>query len=485
MRSRRRPFPSTLKLFYIFGLFYFSSWLLSVSIFEFQLKSSRRINSSSKTQHQYPNNECKDFKPANAKDGSAFVNDNGRLTSSESWELLQSKRSMNGSHKKLTYLTMYGDHRAKDSFQLLPVWLQQYIKWNLRQVESISANATHEASTNSDTKYLVITCLPKDSACGGLSDRLRILPFYLLAAKLTSRLLCIYWEKPFPLEEYLQPTKYGIQWICPPEFGSLIDKSKSSARQIRRRKRKRRNMIDFHPWHRCHYTSLIQCTEEGIQNIKANDAKYIIIDMDSHSYHHINEMNLIFQRHSYYFSNRKEMPNLQQWSYPFEMGDIFRVLFKPLPILAQRVNRTMTKLGLVEKEYVSVHVRSRYPVEDVALVRERIDAIDKEGQLIFDCEGDRGDHDDRCYCTKSSSSSSLVQKRGGDTTTKYLIDVVTNAIRCGETFLHSNQKSNKIYFASDHHNVSTIRNQFTILICLVAVTLKYLRHDIFVITVHH
>ncbi len=358
------------------------------------------------------------------------------------------------------YLTMYGDHVAKESFAMLPSWLKEYILWNRRNMRNNNCARMRNNTTNVEcegdhvedhVKYLVMTCLPKDSQCGGLSDRLRILPFYLLAANMTSRRLCIYWKRPFPLEEYLQPTAHGIPWSCPPHFAKFIDDSKSSARQKRR---KTKHIIDFHPWHRCHDVPLIPCTEEGIRKIQTSSTKYIIMDMDSHSYHHINHMNLFFQRHSYvkdenhYYSNKDGIPNLQHWSYPQHMNHIFRVLFKPVQSLAQKINTTMSILGLVENEYISVHVRSRYPVEDVALVHERIDPIDKEGQLDFECDDDDGGDGPRCICTNLGSNHSL-------TTTKYLVEVVTNAIQCGSSLFPSSQEilSNKIYFASDHHNV--------------------------------
>lgn len=45
--------------------------------------------------------------------------------------------------------------------------------------------------------------------------------------------------------------------------------------------------------------------------------------------------------------------------------DVFRLLFEPSRALAERVEGTMRGLGIVPKEYSSVHLRMKYPVQGI------------------------------------------------------------------------------------------------------------------------
>ena len=91
----------------------------------------------------------------------------------------------------------------------------------------------------------------------------------------------------------------------------------------------------------------------------------------------------------------------------------------------------MTRLGLVENEYISVHVRTRYPVQKLARKRYKANAIDKKGELSF-----------------------------VDGTKKYLVWIMTNAIQCGLRLA----PDLPMYFASDHNEATeyALSNNFTI-----------------------
>ena len=91
---------------------------------------------------------------------------------------------------------------SKDVF--LPDWMLDYMIWHNDTRSSTSSNST-------DTKYLVVRCLKKE-VCGGLSDRLKAMPFYIMLANLTQRVLLIHWTKPCPLDEFLLPPQNGIDW---------------------------------------------------------------------------------------------------------------------------------------------------------------------------------------------------------------------------------------------------------------------------------
>jgi hypothetical protein len=75
----------------------------------------------------------------------------------------------------------------------LPVWLQNYLEWhadqhlvyNQHQVGTATATANSDAAAPSQdtdtTKFVVLVCF-ESKACGGLSDRLRSIPYLLKLA---------------------------------------------------------------------------------------------------------------------------------------------------------------------------------------------------------------------------------------------------------------------------------------------------------------
>ena len=327
-------------------------------------------------------------------------------------------------------LTMYGKHRYQQSFDSLPKWLHTYFQWYKKVQQQQQQNKNEQ---NIPKKYAVLLCLPNDTLCGGLSDRLRPLPFYLLIAKYSNRLLCIHWEKPFGLHEYLQPIlPMGIDWRCPlNEVKKIYDVNYTFDHQPN---------VKLFTFGSCFKKSIPfhKCIEKDLEYLQNNDDTFVTIDLFSHSSDTINHANLLAQSHSYFKGdgggvnddgadneNKKEqnfMPLISRWQYPEMIADIFRVMFEPVPILAKRINMTMSQLGLVENQYISVHVRARYPAGLIMKYFNphggRNQTFDKDGGLRF--EGPLKD---------------------------WIGRIVDNAIRCGSLLAPD---LNKIFFVSDH-----------------------------------
>ena len=100
----------------------------------------------------------------------------------------------------------------------LPSWMKDYFEWHENQTRKRS-------KTNGiPAKYLVVQCLEQDKQCGGLADRLLSLPFYILLAAQTKRILIIVWTVPFPLEEFFIPN--GFDWRLPSSFHGEEDSNK-------------------------------------------------------------------------------------------------------------------------------------------------------------------------------------------------------------------------------------------------------------------
>ena len=253
----------------------------------------------------------------------------------------------------ISHLTMYGSHRAEESFALLPKWLWNYFEWHKQQTQN----------RTKDTNYIVSSC-HGNRRWGGVSDRLRPLPFYLLYASLVKRVLCIHWIRPFGLENYLMPPVDSagrvVDWRCPADVPlDIADKNVEDPQRLAE---------DL--FFRC-LEDTINCAERDIQQKRTMKAKYVFIDLPKHTPDRINAANHLFQYHTY----ADKMPDTYQWQFVDLMGDIFRVMFEPVPALAESINNTMTNLGLREHEYTSVHVRSRYPI------RNKFRSLDLNGGL--------------------------------------------------------------------------------------------------------
>ncbi len=300
------------------------------------------------------------------------------------------------------YLTMYGENRAIESLANLPGWIQNYVQWNKQQPADKS-------------KYLVLICLPRDETCGGLSDRFRGLLSFLFLSKISNRKLCIYWTRPFSLQTFLLPTESGIDWRCPEDhLKKIINQNVPSGSQ-------RGFHVNY--FMDCLATSkhpeqpMIPCVQRELQNLLSNTETFAVAQFYGNTVPSINQFNLIAQAYSY----EDMMPIINQWQYPDMMKDLFRAFFKPVPSLAKRVNETMTKLGLIENEYVSVHIRTRYPVRFYGVQRDEVNLVDKQGKLPF--EGRVKD---------------------------YLINILNNAVECG----HLLAPDLPMFFTSDHNEVT-------------------------------
>lgn len=286
--------------------------------------------------------------------------------------------SANTNKKGSSYITMFGEHRVQPAIDQLPKWLRDYFAWHQAQVANYKTNGngkTHEA------KYLALTCISSERSerCGGLSDRLRALPFFLLAAAKVDRILCIYWTNPFGLEHLLQPPKGGMDWRCPSEFDAIVDKSKPSAMQKnfthyplydRRSKRNGDNQFAI--------------AETVLGEIRDNNATFVSTKLDDQAFYKINRLNNIFNAYSY----QDRFPGPDKFSHVDLSEHIHRVLFEPIPTIGRMINDTMTRLGLVENEYTSVHIRARYPTKQMKLILKGKAKSHDQGHYNISFEGE-------------------------------------------------------------------------------------------------
>jgi hypothetical protein len=97
---------------------------------------------------------------------------------------------------------------------MLPEWVKQYTEWHSTQRKRYLEAIKNNSPVPDDIRFLISRCLSKDK-CGGASDRLQDMPYNIMLANQTNRVLLIKWEKPASLEHYLVPPKGGINWTIP------------------------------------------------------------------------------------------------------------------------------------------------------------------------------------------------------------------------------------------------------------------------------
>lgn len=192
-----------------------------------------------------------------------------------------------------------------------PKWVKDYLDWH----EEKKNNGFKDKSL----KFLILTC-HRDMPCGGLSDRLRSLPYFLLAAYKTNRVLLIHWGR-YKLEDFLIPPSGGIDWRLPKNIVP-----KFPARQISCK----------------NYNGPFQCYDFW-ENDKFVNEKAVFINAREDLYGDFEE---------------------EYFSIPHRIGlfrIVFDLFFEPTPPLLNQIKETKDNLGLANKYYVSAHVRSNYP----------------------------------------------------------------------------------------------------------------------------
>ncbi|GFH59582.1 hypothetical protein CTEN210_16058 [Chaetoceros tenuissimus] len=345
-----------------------------------------------------------DFLHENETD--AFFNKLNRKRNSLSTHLFNETIEYQKLHEKKeddrTYLTMYGDHRVKSSIAALPTWLQEYITWNQNE------RATKDVK---DTRFYVVKCLKSEGGCGGVSDRMRVLPFHLFMAARTNRVLCIHWDKPMRLESFLEVPDGGLDWKCPSDFEG-------------------RKSLGMNPGVPGETKPIFfPALNKFINEMKLSSERYVGL-FGIRSKQKMNFLNNIFNVHSY----KNQMPVASEWFHLDLMEHIFRVLFKPIPSIARNINTTMARLNLIEGEYKSVHLRARYPTYRMKQIvgKENLHDYD-EGRYVEAFDGNYKSH---------------------------LLDLTSNAFECGLLL----DMKNPFFFVSDSIDLvnHVLNNEITV-----------------------
>lgn len=187
-----------------------------------------------------------------------------------------------------------------------PQWMIDYVRWHREQKDQLTPENYR------DTKVFVIRCLKRDGICGGTADRLGFLPLAVRMAACSERLLLIHWERPAPLEVFLQPNL--LNWTVP-EW-----------------------MPMEHPRRRAHVT----VNEDLMVKLNSTDwfrdSKHQTHDRGLHAYND-------------WFPNEPTYGEIYH--------SVWNTLFKPSPAVQALIDQQRRELQL-EQPYSAVHIRSLY-----------------------------------------------------------------------------------------------------------------------------
>ncbi|KAL7571487.1 hypothetical protein ACA910_020908 [Epithemia clementina (nom. ined.)] len=235
--------------------------------------------------------------------------------------------------------------------KVLPQWMKDYFQWHQDSLRSI-----RESEHNwKNYSYLIGRCLASDR-CGGGADRLQKLPFLLLLAHRSRRLLFFHWERPASLEEFLVPPPDGLNWTWPPH-PAIVTATKfqfSKFPEIRSGGLALKYMSPV-----ADLPTLLQ-SQRRVSPAHALDRKQIIsVAFQTHNHGRV-EYDL--ER----TNNETEAPFLQVFR------DCWHSVYVPSKPVQERIDWRMQQLHLRPNQYHAIHIRSRHSKELSADVLQKM-----------------------------------------------------------------------------------------------------------------
>ncbi|GMH70896.1 hypothetical protein TrRE_jg1907 [Triparma retinervis] len=237
---------------------------------------------------------------------------------------------------------------------VLPHWIQSYMIYHGREKKRFMKGQ------GPDVKFLVLSCTTKDCR-GGTVDRLTPVPFFVLLAALSKRVLLIRWSMPSELENFLVPPRGGMDWRCPPQLslsGATGPKSKGWLED-----------------------STLQTLKEKMN--KYDDKQVLILSFGAGS-PQFEKMERLIAEYTNQESGDDDQ-GAQDWSAIFPT--LFSKVFTPSPRLAEFMINEISKLGLVRGNFLAVHSRVYYPKgrKDGQILYETVEEQKQIVRNAIDC----------------------------------------------------------------------------------------------------
>ncbi|KAL7501381.1 hypothetical protein ACHAWT_010660 [Skeletonema menzelii] len=238
------------------------------------------------------------------------------------------------------------------SRSIIPVWMEQYVMWHQEQRRKFLTNTSLH-----DTKFMVVGCM-ENQKCGGLSDRMKPLPFYLMLANMTQRVLLFHWTKPCPLEQFLvPPDENGINW--------MIEGTPVTLQEIRNQT----NYVNGHASSLSYEVRMLAGLVDGGDRSYLSTCKVLNVNLDGGQ--QIKEAVSLFNRwrkepgqsppswapdSSYLGWNpAAHIPQREM------LEDVYRLLFQPSPGVERAIFDQMNYLGIQGQNFIAVQVRAKHP----------------------------------------------------------------------------------------------------------------------------
>jgi hypothetical protein len=225
-----------------------------------------------------------------------------------------------------------------DDGETLPEWMSTYAKWHARQRRQFDHDGDEEVL------FMVVVCL-KGTECGGVSDRIRSLPYWLVLAERTGRVLLIHWNKKYALEDFWMPPRNkggggggGLDWTIPKHF----------------------------------------LAKDPFQSSCLQHKAKIIREFEDESNHQFLMNTLRGRERVICVQTRQDLTPLVAQQQPQQQGpftnnsraiaQVFQQLFTPTDSLQEFINNTINQqLGMQPGEpFLAAHVRATYPLESKA-----------------------------------------------------------------------------------------------------------------------
>jgi hypothetical protein len=204
----------------------------------------------------------------------------------------------------------------EESYKQIPDWMKQYFRWHQEQRELLRKENSEAVSS---MRFLLMECWSWNSVCGGTADRLRSIPFMIMVAHRTQRLLLIKWSRPAELEEFLLPPRGGLDWRVP-------------------------SWLIPHLANRSSYHAATRI-ERLVTIASLQNETVITTRLQSHDH-----------GSAYYNDHRQQDEPILRDVYKH----IWNVVFTPVPRIVALIQEQLQALHLMPGEYAAAHVRALY-----------------------------------------------------------------------------------------------------------------------------
>eukprot|EP00594_Rhizosolenia_setigera_P003817 CAMPEP_0178940722 /NCGR_PEP_ID=MMETSP0789-20121207/977_1 /TAXON_ID=3005 /ORGANISM="Rhizosolenia setigera, Strain CCMP 1694" /LENGTH=470 /DNA_ID=CAMNT_0020619813 /DNA_START=69 /DNA_END=1481 /DNA_ORIENTATION=+ len=275
----------------------------------------------------------------------------------------------------------------------LPQWIDDFLS---SQPYDENNDDKHNAMLiNPNEKFIVMVCHKyKETvveACGGITDRLTLIPYYIWLAHKTGRKLLIKHTSPFELENYfMPPSDGGFDWRLPTklaekeleEYASRTHKQYTSEKKL--------------------------ALHEVIDQQSFKSKRFIFVNT-----------NLAIEKIGHVFEEQNPGLDLDLiWP------GIFRRMFTPSKELAKVIDQHANANGLVPGEYTAAHVRARYPGRgDIKLISKKEQSgLNMKDKTTHDIVTKLGDNSIKCAFKAMPEATHVYFASDSYDINKYLMD---------------------------------------------------------------